>query len=130
MREELKKGPYKQKDQVVSSGLELSPKRKPLTKAHALFYKGLEEMKRVTSPRFTFSVEKIQISFFVGSASAAKYSPEGEGLAGEGWDRKSEVIAGICTEFSEPFLRPLSTRSDDWVGFPALFLTARTWPGN
>ena len=42
-----------------------------------------------------------QISFFVGSA-IAKYTPEGEGLAGEGWDVKSEVIAGICTEFSEP----------------------------
>ena len=45
---------------------------------------------------------KIQISFFVGSAIAAKYTLEGEGLAGEGWDITSEVIAGICTEFSEP----------------------------
>ena len=68
---------------------------------------------------------KIQISFFVGSATAAKFTPEGEGLAGEGWDIKSDVIAGICTEFSEHlFLRPSSTRSDAWVGFPALFLTA------
>ena len=25
----------------------------------------------------------------------------GKGLAGEGWDTKSEVIAGICTEFIE-----------------------------
>ena len=32
MREELKKGPYKQKGQVVSPRLELSPKRKPLAK--------------------------------------------------------------------------------------------------
>ena len=45
MREELKKGPYKQKDQVVSSRLELGPKRKPLAKAHASFCEGLEEMK-------------------------------------------------------------------------------------
>ena len=36
------------------------------------------------------------------SAIAAKYTPEGEGLAGEGCDIKSEVIARICTEFSEP----------------------------
>ena len=43
MREELKKGPYKQKGHVVSCRLELSLKRKPLAKAHALFYKGLEE---------------------------------------------------------------------------------------
>ena len=32
---------------------------------------------------------------------AAKYTPEGEGLAGEGWAIKPDVIAGICTEFSE-----------------------------
>ena len=38
IRTELKKGPYKQEGQVVSSRLELSPKRKPLAKAHALFY--------------------------------------------------------------------------------------------
>ena len=45
----------------------------------------------------------IQISFFVGSAIFAKCTPEGEGLAGEGWDIiNSEVTAGICTEFSEP----------------------------
>ena len=33
-REELKKGPYKQKCQVVSSRFELSPKKKQLVKAH------------------------------------------------------------------------------------------------
>ena len=38
------------------------------------------------------------------SAIAAEYTPEGEGLAGEGWDFKSEVIAGISTELGEPFL--------------------------
>ena len=43
MREELKKGLCKQKGQVVSS--ELSPKMKPLAKAHTLFHKGLEEVK-------------------------------------------------------------------------------------
>ena len=101
MREELTKGPYKQKDQVVSSRLELSPKRKPLAKAHAMFNKGLEE---VTGDRSKIHVVygKIQTSFFVGSAMAANCTPEGEGLAGKGWDVKSEVIAGICTGFSEP----------------------------
>ena len=44
---------------------------------------------------------KIQTSFFIGSAMAAKYIPEVEGLAGEGWSIKPDVIAGICTEFSE-----------------------------
>ena len=44
---------------------------------------------------------------------AAKYIPEGEDLAGEGWDIKSEVIAGIYTGFSEPLLRPWLTQSDE-----------------
>ena len=29
---------------------------------------------------------------------AAKYTPEGEGLAGEGWNIKPDVVAAICTE--------------------------------
>ena len=32
---------------------------------------------------------------------AAKYTPEGERLAGEGWNIKPDVFTGICTEFSE-----------------------------
>ena len=53
------------------------------------------------SPKSTLSTVKKQISFFVGNAMAAKYTPEGEGLAGEGWAIKQDVISGICTEFSE-----------------------------
>ena len=44
---------------------------------------------------------KTQISFFVGGATAAKYTPEGDGLAGERWNVKPQVIASISTEFSE-----------------------------
>ena len=112
MREELKKGPYKQKGQVVSPRL--------------------KSEKETTSedPCFVLSRsrgdERGHVQDSLGSATAAKYTLEGEGLAGEGWDIKSEVIAGICTQFSEPLFGPLSTRSDEWVGFPVLFLTART----
>ena len=35
----------------------------------------------------------IQICSFVDSAIAAKYTLEGEGLAGAGWNVKSEVMA-------------------------------------
>ena len=59
-------------------------------KAHASFYKGLQEMKGDKSKNHV-AHGNIQISFFVGGAFAAKYTPEGEGL---------EVIAGICTGFS------------------------------
>ena len=65
-----------------------------------MFYKFLEEVKGDKS-KIHVVYGKIQRSFFVGSAIAAKYTLEGEGLAGEGWDIKSDVISGICTEFSE-----------------------------
>ena len=69
-----------------------------MAKAHALFYKGLEES------MINVVRGKIQISFFVVSAKAAKYTSEGEGLAREGWDITPDVIAAICTDFSEaPF---------------------------
>ena len=45
IRTELKKEPYKLRERVVSCRLELSPKRKPLAKAHALFHKVLKEVK-------------------------------------------------------------------------------------
>ena len=43
---------------------------------------------------------KNQISFFIGRGMA-KYTLEGEGLAGEGLTIQPDVIAGICVEFSE-----------------------------
>ena len=69
-----------------------SPKKKPLAKAHALFY---EDLKAVIGDESKINVEngEIQISFFVGSAPAAKYTPEREGLAGEGWNVKFSVIS-------------------------------------
>ena len=82
---------YELHGQEISSRLEMSPKRKPLTKAHALFYKGF---KTVDGDESTISVVygKIQISFFVGGAMSAKFSPEGDGLAGEDWNIIPEVI--------------------------------------
>ena len=32
---------------------------------------------------------------------AAKFTPEGEGLADDGWIIKPAVISAICTEFNE-----------------------------
>ena len=65
----------------------MSPEKKPVAKAHALFYKVLKSMRTDES-----MYGKLQISFFVGGAMAAKFTLEGEGLAGEGWDIKPEVI--------------------------------------
>ena len=73
---ELKKIPYKLHGQEVSARLEMSPKMKPLAKAPCVV---LQRPRR--SGR---KYGKVQIIFFVGSAIVAKYTPEGEGLAGEG----------------------------------------------
>ena len=62
--DELKKIPYKLRDQVVSARLEMSPKKKPLAKGHALFYKGLKEVGGNES-KINVVHGKIQISFFV-----------------------------------------------------------------
>ena len=67
----FKKVPYKLHGQEVSSKSEMSPKRKPLAKAHALFYKGLKEVGGDES-KIHVVYGKIQISFFVGGAMEAK----------------------------------------------------------
>ena len=78
----------------------MSPKRKPLARGHVLVCKGLKAVKGDES-KIHVVYGKIQTSFFIFSAMAAKHTPEGEGLAGEGWTIKPDVIAGICAEFSE-----------------------------
>ena len=94
VQNELKKIPHKLLDQVVSARLEMSLKKKPLAKAHALFYKGLKAVGGSES-KINVVYGKVQISFLVGSAVAAKYTLEGEGLAGEGWSIKFDVIEAI-----------------------------------
>ena len=86
---------------MVPARLERSPKKKPLAKAHALFYKGDKAVSGDES-KINVVYGKIQTGFFVGSAPAAKYTPEGEGLAGDGWNIKFSVFGAICTEFNEP----------------------------
>ena len=46
IKQDLTKAPFKLHGQKVSSGLEMSPKRKPFAKAHALFYRGLKDGRR------------------------------------------------------------------------------------
>ena len=66
--------------------------KKPLAKAHALFYKGLKAVGGNES-KINVVYGIIQISFFVGGAMAAKFTLEGEGFAGEGWNINTEVIS-------------------------------------
>ena len=54
MKEELEKAAYKIHGQNVKARPEVSPQRKPLAEAHALFFKGLKEMKGDESKERTF----------------------------------------------------------------------------
>ena len=75
--DELKKTPYKLHEQEVSARLESSPEKKTRAKAHALFHKGLKAVGGNES-KINVVCGKIQISFFVESATAAKSTPQGE----------------------------------------------------
>ena len=55
---------------MVSVRLGFQPQEEPLTKAHALFYKGFKEVDGNES-QITVVCGKIQISFFVGNAMSA-----------------------------------------------------------
>ena len=115
--------------QEICARLEMSPKRKPLARAHALFYKtpqvGGDESK------IHVFYGKISISFFVEGATAAKFTPEGDGLAGEGWsiiNHKSSLrFVLIPVRLS---LKPLFIQADARVVFSDSSLTARLAPGS
>ena len=98
-----RKDPYKLRGREVSSRLEMSPERTPLAEGPCFVLQRLH--------RGDVVFGKIQISVFVGSVIAAKYIPEGDGHAGEGWTIKSEVIARICTEFRKALCEVVATSS-------------------
>ena len=87
---ELEKVLYKLHGQRVSARMEMSPKRKPLAKAHDLFYKGLKEVGGNGSKIHVVCWKCRQLQ---------NTPPEGEGLVGGGWNIKYDVFAAICTDF-------------------------------
>ena len=60
IKTEVKKETYKPHGREVCYRLETSPKRKQLAKAHALFYKGLKEVKGGMSLKSTLSMVKFK----------------------------------------------------------------------
>ena len=63
VKEELEKAACKIRGQEMKARQEVSPQRKPLTKAQALFYKGLMELKGDGS-KIRVVYGKLQILFF------------------------------------------------------------------
>ena len=62
-----------------------------------MFFKALSAVKE-DEKKINVVYGKLQISFFVHESLVAKYTPEGKGLANEGWDLRMEEIQGICAE--------------------------------
>ena len=106
VKDKLKKKPYESKGQVVKARLEMSPQKKPLAKAHA-FHKGMSAAKGDES-KINVIYDKLHMSFLIGRVSAAKFTPEGEGLTDQGWTINHDVISAICIEYTvRHFLWPL-----------------------
>ena len=78
----------------------MSPQKKPLAKAHALFYKSLKAAKADES-QINVICGELQISVLIGRGLAAKFTPEREGLADQGWIINHDIIGAICTDYSE-----------------------------
>ena len=83
VRDQLKKKPYEIKGQVVKARLGMSPHEKLLAKAHALFHKGMSAA-RSDEAQINVIDGKLKVSFLIGRALAAKFTPEGESLADQG----------------------------------------------
>ena len=94
------------KTRDVVSRLESSPQQKNLKRAHAMFFKALTTAKG-HEKRINVVYGKLQISFFVNKGIVAKYTPEREGLANEGWDLRLEEVKDICTEWSAQYFEKM-----------------------
>ena len=80
--------------------LEVSHQKKPLAKAHALFYK-VRSAARKDESQINVICGKLQISFLIGRGLAAQFTPEGEGLANQGWKINHDIFGAIFTDYSE-----------------------------
>ena len=103
--DELNAKPCKLHDRLVKARLEISSQKKPLTKAHALFYKELKAVKADES-KISVIYGKLQISFLVGRSLAAT-TLEGEGFADQGWTMNHDIIGASVQITLRHFLKPL-----------------------
>ena len=74
--------------------LEVSPQKRPLTKAQARSGRERVESESVFCGN-------LQISFLAGGELAANFTREGEGHANEGWFIDKDVVSKICKDFND-----------------------------
>ena len=91
VKEEFEKGPCKLRGREVVP----RPQQKHLRKLMLCSSRSCQQGKEM---KINVVYGKLQNSFFVHASLVTKYTPEGEGLANEGWDPRMEEIQGICSE--------------------------------
>ena len=96
-KEKLDKADCKIDGQNVKARLEVSPQRRPLTKAQALLYKGLKEMGGDESKVRDFYGNFRRSSFWE-EILLAKYARQDEG-----WVIDMHVVSTMCTDLHEIF---------------------------
>ena len=99
-KEEFDKATYKFNGQNEKARLEVSPQRRRLTRAQALFFKGFEEMKGDESKVWTFH-RKLQISCYVEREIAANYACDGERRTDEGSVIGMHVVSTTGKDFND-----------------------------
>ena len=129
VKEEIKKVPYKLHWQEVSARLEMSQKRKPLAKAHALFYNGLKDVRRNKSKinvvcRNFRSVSLWEVQWLQNTLLKEKVLREKAGVS------NLILLTRSVQILVEPFSRQLSNQADARVAFSDSILTAILTPGS
>ena len=64
-----------------------------------MFFKALTAVKG-NDKKVNVVYGKLQVSFFVDKHLVAEKTPEGEGLASEGWDLRMSEVEPICADWS------------------------------
>ena len=100
VKDELNKEPCKLHEQLVKARLEITPTRNPWRRRTPCFHKGLSAA-RADESKINVICDKLHISVLIGRNWGAKFTPEGEGLADQGWIINHDIIGAICAVQSE-----------------------------
>ena len=106
VKDELNEKPYKLHDQLVKARMEISSQKKTLDEGPCLVLQRAEssEGRRV---QINVMYGKLQTSFLIGRGLAATFTPEGEGLADQGWTINHDIIGASVQITVRHFLKPL-----------------------
>ena len=107
---------YKVNCETVRTNLEVSPQKRPLSRAPPMFYTDFSDANGDKSKIKTIW-GALQVSCHAevcptgGRELAVKHETEREGHVQEGWKMFPEVLKQVCTDFNETLFDPLLEES-------------------